>query len=76
MVLPPSHHQQTQAIAGAPANSATNDGGQTTRMGTDTDRLASKPGMDDIEREAIRVEGLDPDDQGSGVVDLRRRDLR
>jgi hypothetical protein len=31
-------------------------------VGTDGDPLGSKPGMDEIEREAIRAEGLDPDD--------------
>jgi hypothetical protein len=31
-------------------------------VGTDTDRLASNLDIDETEREAIRAEGLDPDD--------------
>jgi hypothetical protein len=31
-------------------------------MGTDHDRLGSKPGMDETEREAVRAVGMDPDD--------------
>lgn len=45
-------------------------------VGSDGHRLASKPGMDEIEREAIRAEGLDPDDPAVvTAIDLVRRQL-
>ena len=50
------------AIIASTHESAAIDGGQTARVETDGDLLASKLGMDETEREAIRAEGLDPDD--------------
>jgi hypothetical protein len=46
-------------------------------VGTDGDGHASKPGMDDdVEREAIRAEGLDPDDPTVvTAIDLVRCEL-